>query len=135
MVPERWSPPPEGKASPSRPMAPRDSYETRWCVFQPGGYDPNGDTKGVSVALLRVWRGMLRQRGAAPGTSPCGASSRETPRVRRGHASTRSASEGGGRCRWQCVVTDEDDPSRHRNPHNTTTRSILPGEFRRVRPH
>lgn len=53
MVPE----PPEGKASPCRPMAPRDSYETHWCVLIAGRYPPWGNAKRLSATLLRSLAG------------------------------------------------------------------------------
>jgi hypothetical protein len=78
MVPE----PPEGKASPCRPNGPQGLLRDSLVRFSAWVYQPSGDTKGFSVVLLRVWRGMFRQRGAAPGQARV-ALLREAPRVRR----------------------------------------------------
>jgi hypothetical protein len=48
-------------------MAPRDSYETHWCVLEADRYLPAGNAKRLSATLLRSLAGMSRQAWG-----PCG---------------------------------------------------------------
>src|SRR5258708_37552048 len=59
----------EGRAAPLRPQWPQRLLGDSLVRFGGWSLPPpsSGDAKALSATLLRVWRGMSRQRGAAPG--------------------------------------------------------------------